>query len=383
MKLPKTEQVKQFLCTEKLDDYGSVQEIINAFCTKSGETITYSQFHQIYKQFLANPGAFKSAFEMTRTIDAAKVEEIVEEVKTVKMSKVKVDPILFVPLKTKKGIDQILSDIGGVLRGTVNMVVGDPGAGKSTITADILAALQKAIKNIKVLYIQGEQSLTDAAYYYHKSPSTGEIENLFLSQYANPVKALENVLQQGWDVVVIDSFNDVLGKIKASTNLSTTAVESLLISMMIRTAEGDNEKKVYTSFFCIQQVTKGGEFVGSNVIKHATTAMMEIRFDSEKKSERYVEFTKNRRCGDQVFKKLYFTLEKKTGEIQYDMERFKEDNDLAAKVAAENARGEESSKGFSKVFITAETAGKKFNKKGKKGGLESDNIIEAEEELAS
>ena len=352
MKKPKTEQVKDYLLSAKLDDFGSVQEIINDFCRVSKETITYSQFHQIYKQFVANPSAFKQAAEMQNSMGLGNTApEVDEEIEIVRMKDVKIDKQLFIPLKTGKGIDMIMSDVGGLLRGTVNMIVGDPGAGKSTVTADILADLQQKDKKVKVLYIQGEQSETDAGYYYNKSPRTGSVDNIFLSQYANPVKALEKTLKMGWDVIVMDSFNDILGKIKASTNMSGGAVESYLINLMIRTSEGDNDKKLYTSFMCIQQVTKGGEFVGSNVIKHATTAMMEIRFDENNRAERYVEFTKNRRCGDQVFKKMYFTLEKKTGEIMYDLKRFAEDAEMTAKISTEGLRNAKDEDAFNEVFF--------------------------------
>jgi len=359
MKKPKTEQVKDYLLSAKLDDFGSVQEIINDFCSKSGETITYSQFHQIYKQFIANPSAFRQAAEMQNNLLGGlnNAPEVEEKIEIVRMKDVKLDKQLFIPLKTGKGIDLIMSDVGGVLRGTINMVVGDPGAGKSTVCADVLADLQEKDKKVKVLYVQGEQSVTDAGYYYNKTPRTGNVDNIFLAQYANPVKALEKTLKMGWDIIVMDSFNDILNKIKASTNMSGSAVETYLINLMIRTAEGDNDKKIYTSFFCIQQVTKGGEFVGSNVIKHATTAMMEIRFDETNRAERYIEFTKNRRCGDAVFKKLYFTLDKKSGQIIYDTKRFKDDAEVVAKVSTEglrNAKGEEE---FEKIFFGEEKVG--------------------------
>ena len=359
MKKPKTEQVKDFLIKAKLDDYGSVQEIINAFCEESGETITYSQFHQIYKQFLANPDAFKRAVAMSSTMNPTVTAEVDEEIVTVKMKDVKLDPVLFVPLKTGKGVDVILSDVGGALRGCVNMVIGDPGAGKSTITADILADLEVNNKKLKLktLYIQGEQSVIDAGYYYNKTPRTGSIDNLFLSQYANPCKALENVLLQGWDVVVLDSFNDVLLKIKAATGMSTGQVESWLIALLVKTAEGANNAKKYTTFFCIQQVTKGGEFVGSNVIKHATTAMMEVRYDENNKDERYVEFTKNRRCGDAVFKRLYFSLSKETGEIVYDLQRFNDDQVIMKQANVEELRSAKSADDFKAIMFGGATAG--------------------------
>lgn len=361
MKMSKTEQVKNFLVKTKLDDFENVQSIINAFCEASGETITYSQFHQTYKQFIANPVAFKQAMEIAKTSSPAAIAEIDEEIKIVKMKDVELNPILFKALPTGKGIDRILSDVGGVLRGCVNLVVGDPGAGKSTITADILADLQLSNKKLKTLYIQGEQSMIDAGYYYNKTPRTGNVDNLFLSQYANPTKALEKTLAMGWDVVVIDSFNDVQSKIKAATDMSTGAVETYLINLMIRTAEGDNEKKLYTTFFCIQQVTKGGVFVGSNMIKHATTAMMEVRFDEENKDERYVEFTKNRRCGDCVYKRMYFTLDKENGQILYDLPRFEEEMDNKKMAANEEIRNAADQEGFQKVFFGAEKAGENLH----------------------
>jgi RecA/RadA recombinase len=363
MKKPKTELVKDFLIATNLDDFGSVQEIINAFCEQSGETITYSQFHQIYKSYLANPVAFKRAAEMSSQMNPAVIAEVEEEIVTVRMKDVKIDPILFTPLKTGKGIDVILSDTGGVLRGCINMVIGDPGAGKSTITADVLADLEVNNKKMKLktLYIQGEQSVIDAGYYYNKTPRTGNIDNLFLSQYANPCKALEKVMLQGWDVIVLDSFNDVLLKIKAATNMSTSAVETYLINLMVKTAEGANDAKKYTSFFCIQQVTKGGEFVGSNVIKHATTAMMEVRYDENNKDERYVEFTKNRRCGDAVFKRLYFSLEKTTGEIVYDLQRFNDDQIIMKQANVEEMRNAKSADDFKAIMFGGATAGNDVN----------------------
>lgn len=386
IKKPKTEQVKDFLVSANLDDYASVQEIINGFCEQSGETITYSQFHQIYKQFIANPEAFKRAMEVQKTMGGTTaVDEIEEEIVTVKMKDVKLDPVLFQPIKTGKGIDVILSDAGGVLRGCVIMVIGDPGAGKSTITADILADLEKAstlpaavpakkgkkveVEPIKTLYIQGEQSVIDAGYYYNKTPRTGNIENLFLSQYANPCKALEKVLKQGWDVVVLDSFNDVLLKIQAATGMSSKQVEQYLINLLVKTAEGNNDLKKYTTFFCIQQVTKGGEFVGTNVIKHATTAMMEVRYDETNKDERYVEFTKNRRCGDATYKRMYFSLDKQNGEIVYDLERYKTETSIVAKAAVESARNAQTEEDFKKVFF-----GSKARGTGKNVTIDEDEI---------
>ena len=57
----------------------------------------------------------------------------------------------------------------------------------------------------------------------------------------------------------------------------------------------------------IQQVTKGGTFVGSNKIKHMTTAMGHLKFDSD--GQRFFHFSKNRRGGSG--NKLFFNLNSK------------------------------------------------------------------------
>ena len=76
----------------------------------------------------------------------------------------------------------------------------------------------------------------------------------------------------------------------------------------------------------IQQVNKGGTFVGSNKLKHMTTGMMEIRFvDQITQDERYVVFSKNLR--GHVGKQMFFNLAA-TRDVTYDTERFKKSESL-------------------------------------------------------
>lgn len=68
-----------------------------------------------------------------------------------------------------------------------------------------------------------------------------------------------------------------------------------------------NKQKIHTTFVTILQLSKGGTFVGSNKLKHMTSAMMNIQWEgNENSGNRFMEFTKNR-CG-QVNQKLYYTL---------------------------------------------------------------------------
>ena len=60
----------------------------------------------------------------------------------VKMDNLSFDKNLFVPMKTGKKIDSLLSSEGGLMKGTNFAFVGDPGVGKSTVMLDVLADLQ-------------------------------------------------------------------------------------------------------------------------------------------------------------------------------------------------------------------------------------------------
>ena len=101
------------------------------------------------------------------------------------------------------------------------------------------------------------------------------------------------------------------------------------------------------AIWAIQHMTKGGQYVGSTYLKHATTAMMEIMFDDT--GQRYVEFSKNRRGGSAVGKRLYFKLVE--GDVVYDADRYAETMELNEIENNESVRQVDLSKKFEAIFI--------------------------------
>jgi predicted ATP-dependent serine protease len=97
--------------------------------------------------------------------------------------------------------------------------------------------------------------------------------------------------------------------------MSGKKTEKWLVDLMRHHNMANNDGNKWTSFLCIQQVTKEGVFLGSNKLKHNTTGMMELRFDKD--GSRYVMFTKNRR--GEVNIKMQFDLSA-TGDVKYDLE---------------------------------------------------------------
>jgi len=244
------------------------------------------------------------------------------EMKLVKMNEVKFNDDLFIPIKTKTIVDSVLSTEGGLFPGTNTVIIGDPGVGKSTVLLDWVAGIQKQGK--KVLFISGEMNEIDMFGYTKRFPSFGNIPIMFLSDYSkHPKEAVEQVIKTGYDVILIDSWAEVISMVQDQTGMQRKSCDSWLLDLMDKANKGQNENNCYTAFVCIQQMTKAGEFAGSNRIKHMTTAMAQLRFDGRGyDAERYIEFDKNRRGG--VGEKIFFSLSR-GGKVDYSFENVTDD----------------------------------------------------------
>ena len=239
------------------------------------------------------------------------------EMKLVRMDDVKFNDDLFIPIKSKTIVDSLLSTEGGVFPGTNTVVIGDPGVGKSTVLLDLLAQYNKDGK--KVLFISGEMNEIDMYGYVKRYPSFGQLPIMFMNDYTDcPKQAVEQVLDQGYDVVLIDSWAEVTALVADQQNWARKKVESWLLDLLEKNNKANNQANKHTAFICIQQMTKQGEFAGSNRIKHMTTAMAALRFDGRgADAERYIEFSKNRRGS--VGDKIYFSLHR-GGCVDYSFE---------------------------------------------------------------
>ena len=251
----------------------------------------------------------------------------------VKMKDIQFEKGLFENWMTGKIMDELLCSYKGLPKGVNYMVIGDPGVGKTTIILDLLSDLS-LYNSANVLFVSAEMNEIDLAIYVQRFPKFQNLDILFVEgefeQEPHSCKTLERlsaILDQGWDVVAIDSFYELQGIIKEEENITLKKAESLLLSLMKQQSKGGNSKSINTTFLTIQQVTKSGAFVGSNRLKHSITAMMELRLENPKNiySDRYAVFTKHRR-GD-VGVRLYYDLGA-TGDVFYNEERYRNDQQI-------------------------------------------------------
>ena len=230
------------------------------------------------------------------------------KITTVKMKDVKFDKALFTPMRTGKKIDKLFSLEGGLMRGTNYAIVGDPGAGKTTVAMDIVADLNT--KGRKVLFISGEMNQIDMYGYVKRYPKFGEMDILFLGDYIEQdiQKVLEAALKPGYDVVLIDSMAEVCNAIADTAKgfVSVKKAETIMLNLLEEHNQAENDSKTNTAFLIIQQVTKAGNFAGSNRFKHMMTGMAHMKIVED---GRCFFFSKNRRGGQ--MDALYFTLSTK------------------------------------------------------------------------
>lgn len=249
----------------------------------------------------------------------------------VKMRDVRFDKDLFINFRTQTILDNLLCSYQGLPKGVNYMIIGDPGVGKTTIILDMLANIRKAQPSARILFISAEMNEIDLAIYVERFPKFGDLDILFIEggidECGHSWQTVADTLDDGWDIVAIDSFHELQGIVKEEENVTNKRAESMLLSLIKQQNKAQNDRGVNTTFLTIQQVTKSGAFVGSNRLKHMITAMMELRLDNPKNiySDRYITFSKHRR-GD-VGVKLYYNLST-TGDVDFDEERYEQDQSI-------------------------------------------------------
>ena len=249
----------------------------------------------------------------------------------VKMRDITFDRGLFINYHTGTVLDELLCSYNGLPKGVNYMIIGDPGVGKTTIILDMLANIGKLEPGARILFISAEMNEIDLAIYVQRYPKFNDIDILFIEggfdESSHCFEKVSSILEQGWDIVAIDSFHELQGVVKEEENVTLKKAESMLLSLIKQQNKAHNDRGVNTTFLTIQQVTKTGAFVGSNRLKHMITAMMELRLDNAKNiySNRYIVFSKHRR-GD-VGVKLYYNLST-TGDVFFDEQRYNQDREI-------------------------------------------------------
>ena len=180
-----------------------------------------------------------------------------------------------------KELDRVLGN--GIVAGSLVLVGGDPGIGKSTILLQVCRNL--AMDGRKVLYISGEESLKQIKMRANRiGPVTGELR--FLSE--TNLERIEQVLEaEAPQLAVIDSIQTMYSEEVSSAPGSVSQVrESTGILLRIAKSRG-------MAVFVVGHVTKEGVVAGPRVLEHMVDTVLYFEGDRNA-SYRILRGVKNR-----------------------------------------------------------------------------------------
>ena len=320
----------------------TVQQLYSQFmATDAGADVSYGLFNGVVKKMRADKIPTKAT-----VVSLEPAEPKTPKAEVIEIGKMKFPN--FRAWKTGGIIDRLFSDHtadGGIFSGTANIVIGESGVGKSTVTLDILSKSKKEQPDAKILYISSEMTRNDLYFYFQKTPIIANVPTLLVMDYVSGRfdQVLEETMNGDYDVILIDSHQDIIVKLADILGWKSTKAQTWLTNLIIDAADRHGK-----TIFAIQHMTKGGQYVGSTYLKHATTSMMEIKFDDA--GRRYVEFSKNRRGGSLVNKRLYYSLE--AGEVVWDEQAWTQEHEASKLASAEKQRKQELEARFNDLFLS-------------------------------
>ena len=178
-------------------------------------------------------------------------------------------------------LDRVLG--GGIVPGSLVLVGGDPGIGKSTLLLQVCRNL--AEKQVSVLYISGEESLRQIKL---RANRIGQFTDKMLLLCETNLEVIREVIERRKpDVVVIDSIQTMFHEDVSSAPGSVSQVrESTNILMQIAKGMG-------VSIFIVGHVTKEGNVAGPRVLEHMVDTVLYFEGDRHA-SYRILRAVKNR-----------------------------------------------------------------------------------------
>ncbi|MCI6790910.1 MAG: DNA repair protein RadA [Lachnobacterium sp.] len=180
-----------------------------------------------------------------------------------------------------KELDRVLG--GGIVRGSLVLVGGDPGIGKSTLLLQVCRNL--SAQGLSVLYVSGEESLQQIKI---RAERIGTFtDHLLLLCETNLELIREVVERQKPQIVVIDSVQTMYNESVGSAPGSVSQVREAT-SVLMQIAKGMD-----ISIFIVGHVTKEGVVAGPRVLEHMVDTVLYFEGDRHE-SYRILRGVKNR-----------------------------------------------------------------------------------------
>ena len=210
--------------------------------------------------------AWNSFVEEKIDKQTTKISRELKDVKTYKISQIEDSE----ETRISTGIsefDRVLG--GGIVRGSLVLVGGDPGIGKSTLLLQMSHKLSTSDNTI--LYVSGEESLRQIKLRANRIGKFGDKLSL-LSE--NNLMLIKGVIEKGKpDIVVIDSIQTMYNEDVSSAPGSVSQVRETT-NVLMQIAKG-----LGITIFVVGHVTKEGTVAGPRVLEHMVDTVLYIEGD--------------------------------------------------------------------------------------------------------
>jgi DNA repair protein RadA/Sms len=191
-----------------------------------------------------------------------------EKTKAVRLSEVNASE--YKRMQTRMGeLDRLLG--GGLVEGSLILVGGEPGVGKSTLMLQIANAL--ASQGLLVLYICGEESAEQTSLRAKRLNINDQ--NLYLLSETNFSAIKAQIDQIKPDIAIVDSVQIVYKAELTSSPGSVVQVREIATEFM-HLSKGHG-----ITTFLIGHVTKSGELAGPRVLEHLVDTVLDFEGDKQ------------------------------------------------------------------------------------------------------
>ena len=250
-------------------------------------------------KFVCNECGYETAKWMGRCPGCGQWNTMVEEVEVVakgprgafkhsEMVSAKATPIISVETQEEQRVPTELTEFnrvlgGGIVPGSLILIGGDPGIGKSTLLLQVSALLSN--KNHRVLYVSGEESIRQTKL---RAERLGvQSPELYIYAETNLEMISETIEQTQPKFVIIDSIQTVHHPEVTSAPGSVSQVRECTGELM-RIAKIKN-----IAIFLVGHVTKEGQIAGPRILEHMVDTV--LYFEGERHhNHRILRSQKNR-----------------------------------------------------------------------------------------
>ncbi len=219
-----------------------------------------------------NCGSWDEMLELNET-----QKQVLKETSSAKQIKTQAKPITDVEVESITRVTSGNSELdlvlgGGIVEGSLTLIGGSPGVGKSTLLLSIAGNTAKSGK--KVLYVSGEESLGQIKLRADRLESLHV--NLYLLCEIKLSAIKSELLANSYDILIIDSIQTLYSDELSSAPGSVSQVREITFELMRYAKESK------TAIFIIGHITKEGSIAGPRILEHMVDTVLYFEGDSSR-----------------------------------------------------------------------------------------------------